>query len=105
MTVPFQATVKSLSVERPVDGGAADAARAIIAKVATGHLKQKFGSRDIIRAQWSMLRDRDTVHAALDVLVDHDWLDVQHIKTGGRTRTVYEINPKVELPNKGKGGT
>jgi len=74
---------------------AADAARAIIAKVKSGHLKAQFGSREIVRAQWSMLRDRETIHAALQLLVDHDWLGAAKVETPGRTATVYSVNPKV----------
>jgi putative DNA primase/helicase len=74
----------------------ADAARAIIAKIRSGHLKGTgFGSREILRSQWSMLKDRDTVHAALQLLVDHDWLFMNKVETAGRTATVYVVNPKV----------
>jgi putative DNA primase/helicase len=72
----------------------ADAARAIIAKIKSGHLKSEFGSREIIRAQWSMLRDRETIHGALRLLVDHDWLGKSKRETPGRTATVYTVNPK-----------
>jgi hypothetical protein len=74
----------------------ADAARAIIAKVRSGHLKREgFGSREILRSQWSLLKDRDTVHAALQLLVDHDWLFLTKVETAGRTATVYTPNPKI----------
>jgi hypothetical protein len=71
-----------------------DAARAIIAKIRSGHLKEQFGSREIVRAQWSMLRDSETIHAALQLLVDHEWLDAAKVETGGRKATVYTVNPK-----------
>ena len=73
---------------------AADAARAIIAKVASGHLKPPFPSHYVWRNQWSMLRDRETVRAALQLLVDHDWLSVATVETGGRKATLYSVNPK-----------
>jgi putative DNA primase/helicase len=74
---------------------ATDAAKAIVAKIRSGHLKgDGFGSREILRSQWSLLRDRDTVHAALQLLVDHDWLFVTKVETAGRTATVYTVNPK-----------
>jgi putative DNA primase/helicase len=73
---------------------ATDAARAIMAKIKSGHLKQEFGSREIIRAQWSMLRHRERVHAGLQLLVDHDWLTRDIVETGGRKATVYRANPK-----------
>ncbi len=46
----------------------ADAARAIIAKIKSGHLKASFGSREVWRPQWSLLTDRETVQAALALL-------------------------------------
>src|SRR5262249_52023076 len=77
---------------------AADAARAIFAKIKSGHLKEQFGSREIIRAQWSMLRHRETVHAGLQLLVDYDWLIRDIVEnTGGRKATVYRANPKALL--------
>ena len=74
---------------------AADAARAIIAKIKSGHLKTEFKSREIVRAQWSMLRDTEIIHAALQLLLDHDWLGTRKVETPGRTATVYTANPKV----------
>jgi putative DNA primase/helicase len=74
----------------------ADAAQAILAKIKSGHLKSQFGSRDVWRPQWSRLTDRATVQEALQLLVDYDWLSVAAISnTGGRTATVYTVNPKV----------
>jgi hypothetical protein len=71
-----------------------EAAEAILAKVGSGHLKPEFGSREIIRAQWSKLRDRETVHAALQLLADFDWVRGTKQETAGRPATVYSINPK-----------
>jgi putative DNA primase/helicase len=73
---------------------AADAARAIIAKLVGGHLKTPFPSHHVWRNQWSKLRDRETVQAALQLLVDHDWLSVATVETRGRKATLYSVNPK-----------
>jgi putative DNA primase/helicase len=72
----------------------ADAARAILAKIKSGHLKAPFGSRDVWRPQWSRLTDRDTVQEALQMLVGYDWLAVEVVATNGRPATVYSVNPK-----------
>jgi putative DNA primase/helicase len=74
-----------------------DAAKAIVAKIRSGQLKKGgFGSREILRSQWSLLKDRGTVHAALQLLVDHDWLFITKMeKTGGRPSTIYTPNPKI----------
>ena len=75
---------------------AADAAHSIIAKVKSGHLNADgFSSKEVWRPQWSRLRDRDTVMAALKLLEDYDWLSVTKEATNGRTATVYKVNPKV----------
>jgi len=42
----------------------ADAARTIIAKIRSGHLKEQFGSREIVRAQWSMANQHARKRAA-----------------------------------------
>jgi len=76
----------------------ADAARAIITKIKSGHLKEKFGPREVWRPQWSLLTDRDTVHAALQLLVDYDWLGSATVPTNGRPATVYTFNPKALSP-------
>src|SRR5690606_18583620 len=76
---------------------AADAARAIIAKVKSGHLRQEFGAREIVRSQWSRLSDSETVRAALHLHMDHDWLSVATVATGGRKATVYTVSPKAVL--------
>ena len=78
------------------DAALVAAASAIIAKVKSSHLNANaFSSRDVWRPQWSLLRDRDTVHSALKMLVDYDWLSATKAETNGRTATVYAVNPKV----------
>ncbi len=77
----------------------ADAARAIIAKIKSGHLKASFGSREVWRPQWSLLTDRETVQAALALLVDYDWLGVETRPTAGRTATIYHVNPRMDEVN------
>jgi hypothetical protein len=72
----------------------ADAAREIIAKIKIGHLKEPFPSHHVWRPQWSLLRDRETVQTALQLLVDYDWLSVATVETGGRKATLYSVNPK-----------
>jgi len=99
---------------------ATEAAHAIIAKIKKNDLKSHrptlqhntpvdalsvagnalaipFGSREVWRPKWSRLTDTDTVHAALQLLVDYDWLNSTKIETLGRTATVFAVNPKVLL--------
>jgi len=78
----------------------ADAARAIVAKIRSGHLLMSFRSHEVWRPQWSLLKDRETVQAALQLLVEYDWLRVAKVETCGHPGTVFTVNPKVgEQPN------
>jgi putative DNA primase/helicase len=76
---------------------ATEAAHAVIAKIKKGDLRPPFGSREVWRPKWSRLTDTDTVHAALQLLVDYDWLNSTKVETLGRTATVFTVNPKVLL--------
>jgi hypothetical protein len=51
--------------------------------------------RDIHRRDWSNLTARDQIQAGLDLLVDYDWLAENHLKTGGRPKVLYAVNPQV----------
>jgi putative DNA primase/helicase len=73
---------------------AADTAKAILAKIRSGHLAAEFGSRDVWRPGWSRLTDRDAVQAGLAMLVDYDWLAERRVETLGRPATVYSVNPR-----------
>lgn len=70
-------------------------AQAILARIRKGELTDGFTARDILQNDWAKLTDREQVIAGLALLVDHDWLVEQITATGGRPRTVYIINPKV----------
>ncbi len=83
---------------------AVDAAKAIVARIKSGALgKVKasgtakcFTRRDILQAEWSRLTDQEAVQKALDLLVDLDWLSSTTENTGGRPKTTYAVNPKVQ---------
>jgi putative DNA primase/helicase len=74
----------------------ADTAKAILEKIRTGALKNQFRATDVWRPGWSKLTDRPTVEAGLDMLLDYDWLTMEKVPTGGRTKSVYMLNPKVK---------
>ncbi|MFT5327087.1 MAG: hypothetical protein ACI8P0_004974, partial [Planctomycetaceae bacterium] len=71
------------------------AAKSLAARIESGALSDGFSLRDVYRPGWSGLTDRSDAQAAVDVLIDHDWLTSQTIDTGGRPQTVYRINPHV----------
>ncbi|WP_296707184.1 DUF3987 domain-containing protein [Rhodoblastus sp.] len=68
-------------------------AKAIIAHIRKGDLKEDFSLRDVMRKGWSGLSDHDQIDAALGLLEDHGWIAQKTVRTGGRPSTVYSINP------------
>ena len=73
----------------------ATTAKAIVAKIRSGDLKCEFRSHEVWRPGWSKLTDSDAVRAALEMLVDYDWLRVRKLETGGRPAFIYIVNPKI----------
>lgn len=71
------------------------AAHRLAAKIVDGAVNDGFTLRDVYRNGWSGLTDRKQVAAAVDVLADHDWLQVEEISTDGRPATVHRINPRI----------
>jgi putative DNA primase/helicase len=69
------------------------AARALLAKLRSGRLTSPFTSRDVYRAAWAGLSDRQVVEEALNTLTDHDWVREVVIETGGRSRREYCLHP------------
>jgi putative DNA primase/helicase len=72
------------------------AARRILARIHKGELVDGFKAREIDRAGWSDLTDRDTVRAALALLVAQGYLaeaDVPSTAAGGRPTLAYRIHP------------
>ena len=68
-------------------------AKAILKRIRSGDLQNGFTARDVHQKHWANLSDRDQIKAALDLLVDLDWLAAITASTGGRPRTTYAINP------------
>jgi putative DNA primase/helicase len=76
-----------------VTSASVDTAKAILAKIRSGHLEHEFRSRDVWRPQWSKLTDSNAVNAALSTLVEYEWLAERKVETMGRPATVYVVNP------------
>jgi hypothetical protein len=53
--------------------------------------------RDVYDNGWSGLATREDMSAAIAVLMDRDWRREEQEPTAGRTRTVYVVNPAVEV--------
>jgi Protein of unknown function (DUF3987)/Primase C terminal 2 (PriCT-2)/Bifunctional DNA primase/polymerase, N-terminal len=74
----------------------AAAARAVLARIRKGDLENGFTCREVYRRQWSNLSDPEQVQAGLDLLVDCDWLAENSVKTAGKPKTTYLVNPKAK---------
>ncbi len=78
--------------------GELSAARRILGRIKDGELADGFKARDMDRARWSGLTDRDTVRAALELLVGHGYLaeaELPATAAGGRPTLAYRIHPSL----------
>lgn len=74
------------------------AAKAILARIKCGDLREGFTARDVHQRGWAHLTERDHLGAGLNMLIDLDYLAeaaVEHAPRGGRPRIRHLINPKV----------
>jgi len=69
-------------------------AKTVIERIRKGDLPGTLAARDVYRKGWGGLVEPERVHDALRLLVDHDYLAIKTLDTGGRVATVYEINPR-----------
>jgi len=75
----------------------ADGAREVLRHIRKGELQDGFSARDVYRAGWSGLSDKDRAIDALDVLEEHGWIAAREVPSGGkggRPTQSYFINPK-----------
>ena|GEM_PF-5111309 len=56
-------------------------------------MSNPFTARDVYGKGGSGLNDAQKASDALQVLVDHDWLREEVVKTGGHPKKTYSINP------------
>ena len=78
------------------DNSAALAGKTLADKITKGGLMSGFTVRDVKRKGWQNLVKDDDVRAALEWLVDTNWIVGEDRKGSGRPTTVYTINPKVQ---------
>jgi Protein of unknown function (DUF3987)/Bifunctional DNA primase/polymerase, N-terminal len=71
------------------------AAGLLLAKIKTGKLISPFAARDIYRASWAGLTERETVEEALATLADHGWVRSTTRETASRPATEYVAHPSV----------
>ena len=74
--------------------GEIEAARELLRRLRRGDLPQPFTLRDVYRPCWRLL-DRDGAAAAVQLLMDHDWLRCERdADTGGRPSLRYVAHPR-----------
>jgi putative DNA primase/helicase len=76
------------------DNAAAQSAKALADRIEQGDVESGFTARSIVRKGWQHLSSND-VPAALEWLIDANWIVAEDRSTAGRPTKVYIINPKV----------
>ena len=71
------------------------AARFLADRIVRGDLRGPFALRDVYRPQWAGLATRELAAAAVEVLVDLDWLRPEDVPTPGRSRRIFHVNPRI----------
>ena len=73
---------------------------ALAGKIKAGALADGFTVRDVYRPGWSRLDTQRKARAALEELIEMDWLrgSTETTPLGGRPKTTYRINPKALQP-------
>jgi hypothetical protein len=71
-------------------------AKALADKLTQAAFKSSFTVRDVKRKGWQHLATDDDVRAALECLVDANWVVGEDKKGTGRPTTVYTINPSLQ---------
>jgi hypothetical protein len=69
------------------------AAKAILKRIRKGDLEEGFTLREIHQKGWANLANHEAVAAGLRLLVDYDWLAIREVRTTGRPRSTFLINP------------
>jgi len=77
-----------------VGSAPAIAARLLATRITAGEVESPFTARDIYNRGWSGL-EKEPTYAALGVLVTAGWLAERTDPTGGRPKTLYQVNPKI----------
>ncbi|MGA7328927.1 MAG: YfjI family protein [Rhodomicrobium sp.] len=74
------------------------AAKGLAGKIKSGALPVRFSVKDIQDKDWAGLADNADIVRALEFLEDRNWLrsTVKKNPKGGRPKTTYEVNPKVQ---------
>ncbi len=70
-------------------------AKRILSGTEIGDVPGEFTLRDVYRNAWAGLSTKDEAQAAVDLLMELDWLHLEERATGGKSKIVFHINPKI----------
>jgi hypothetical protein len=73
-----------------------DLAKQVLQHLSGGDLPNPFTARDVHRKGWAGLAELEDVKAALEVLEEHNFIQAQRVRTSGRPRDEYHINPELK---------
>ena len=76
------------------------AAQALAKKLSGGKLEDGFTLRDVRRNQWRSLTTDGAIQAALDWLIDEDWLRAETTGGTGRRTVRHRIHPGIRRNRK-----
>lgn len=71
------------------------AVRMLAERLLGGQLKDGFTCRTLTLKGWAGLSTKEQAQAAIDALVEYDWLIETEIRSGGRPTVKYSLNPNV----------
>jgi putative DNA primase/helicase len=71
------------------------AASNLAGKIRDGSLPPEFTLREIYRHGWTGLSERSEAFAAVEVLLDHDWISESRVESGTKPKTVFRVNTQV----------
>jgi hypothetical protein len=77
-----------------VDNASAQSAKALAEKIKEGILQSGFTARFVQRKGWQYLSTKNDVAAAIEWLIDTDWVIAEEIKGKGTPTKLYIINPR-----------
>ena len=80
-----------------VTGADSAGARGLAKRLQDRELSDGFTIREIYRNCWSDLATKDDAEAAVELLEALDWIRAEMVATGGKPKTVYRINPRLEM--------
>jgi putative DNA primase/helicase len=72
------------------------AARNLVRKIQKGELHDRFDNRDVYRKHWALLKTKEEVESACNLLVENGWLREGTVSEGRKSKGCYFINPAVK---------